>query len=98
MLIPQLYPVFIAGQYSKNDVAKLITVLNMYQRPETQNPHRLNLNGKQKKTERNQIPNKILSLSSSVTKVREYTISDVENIHHISICKPDKVWVSDWYS
>lgn len=56
MLIPHLYPVFIAGQYSKNDVAKLmdkITVLNTI--PKTRNTKsietestQLNLNGKQK--------------------------------------------------
>ncbi|XP_052716839.1 uncharacterized protein LOC128189320 [Crassostrea angulata] len=37
-----------------------------------------------------------LSLSSSVTKVREYTVQGVHNVYHISLNKSDRVWVSDW--
>nr|XP_011423138.2 uncharacterized protein LOC105325315 [Crassostrea gigas] len=37
-----------------------------------------------------------LSLSSSVSKVREYTVQGVHNVHHISLNKSDRVWGSDW--
>nr|XP_034336059.1 uncharacterized protein LOC117692415 [Crassostrea gigas] len=37
-----------------------------------------------------------LSLSSSVTKVREYTVPSVHHVYHISLNKSDRVWVSDW--
>ncbi|XP_065935183.1 tripartite motif-containing protein 2-like [Magallana gigas] len=36
-----------------------------------------------------------LSLSSSVTKVREYTVQGVNHVHHISLNKSDSVWGSD---
>ncbi|XP_052718570.1 uncharacterized protein LOC128190531 [Crassostrea angulata] len=40
--------------------------------------------------------NPTLSLSSSVFKVREYTVQGVHNVYHISLNKSDRVWVSDW--
>ena len=37
-----------------------------------------------------------LSLSSSVTKVREYSVPDVANLFHVSVDKSSRLWVSDW--
>eukprot|EP00105_Crassostrea_gigas_P008551 XP_011423138.1 PREDICTED: uncharacterized protein LOC105325315 [Crassostrea gigas] len=37
-----------------------------------------------------------LSLSSSVSKVREYTVPGIEHVRHISLVKSDRVWGSDW--
>nr|XP_022342734.1 uncharacterized protein LOC111136281 [Crassostrea virginica] len=36
-----------------------------------------------------------LSLSSSVTKVREYNVPGVDNACHVSVDKSDRLWVSD---
>ena len=36
-----------------------------------------------------------LSLSSSVTKVREYSVPGVDIVYHVSVDKLDKLWVSD---
>lgn len=36
-----------------------------------------------------------LSLSSSVSKIREYTLSGIDNAWHISIGQSQKLWVSD---
>ena len=37
-----------------------------------------------------------LSLSSSATKVREYSVPGVVNAFHVSLDKSDRIWVSDW--
>nr|XP_022344845.1 tripartite motif-containing protein 2-like [Crassostrea virginica] len=37
-----------------------------------------------------------LSLSSSVTKVRGYSVPDFVNAFHVSVDKSDRLWVSDW--
>ena len=36
-----------------------------------------------------------LSLSPSVTKVREYSVPGVESAYHVSVDKADRLWVSD---
>nr|XP_034306617.1 uncharacterized protein LOC117682665 [Crassostrea gigas] len=79
-------PIFTAGQYSKQDIAKLlggITVPNI--KPESRKI-RVKSDVKQ-----------ILSLSSSASKIREYTVPGVYNIYHISLGKSGRLWVSDWY-
>eukprot|EP00105_Crassostrea_gigas_P002376 XP_011414879.1 PREDICTED: tripartite motif-containing protein 3 [Crassostrea gigas] len=96
-------PVFTAGQYSKEDVAKLlgkITVPNIkpgnrkIKSMETVSI-RLKPTGKQRKQERQKSDVKqTLSLSSSVTKVREYTLG-VDDVFHISLGKSGRLWVSD---
>uniref|UniRef100_K1RCC5 Tripartite motif-containing protein 3 n=1 Tax=Magallana gigas TaxID=29159 RepID=K1RCC5_MAGGI len=98
-------PVFTAGQYSKEDVAKLlgrITVPNIKPQNRKIKPMetasiQLKPTGKQRKQER-QISDvkQTLSLSSSVTKVREYTVPGVPNLFHISLGKSGRLWVSDW--
>eukprot|EP00105_Crassostrea_gigas_P037700 XP_019921848.1 PREDICTED: uncharacterized protein LOC105326173 [Crassostrea gigas] len=97
-------PVFTAGQYSKDDVAKLlgrITVPNT--KPENRKikpmetaSTQLKLTGKQRKQDREKSDVKqTLSLSSSVTKVKEYTIPGVFSVYHISLGKSGRLWVSD---
>ncbi|XP_052678007.1 uncharacterized protein LOC128159016 [Crassostrea angulata] len=97
-------PVFTTGQHSKEDVAKLlgrITVPNtkaenrkikpMETAPSTKKP-----TGKQRKQDREKSDVKqTLCLSSSVTKVREYTVPGVGNVYHISLGKSGRLWVSD---
>nr|XP_034317843.1 uncharacterized protein LOC109617176 isoform X2 [Crassostrea gigas] len=98
-------PVFIAGQYSKEDVAKLlgrITVPNTKPenrkiKPMETSSTQLKPTGKQRKQDREKSDVKqTLSLSSSVTKVREYTVPGVYNVYHISLGKSGRLWVSDW--
>ncbi|XP_034317841.2 tripartite motif-containing protein 3-like [Magallana gigas] len=95
-------PVFTAGQYSKEDVAKLlgrITVPNT--KPENRKikpmktaSTQLKPTGKQRKQGREKSDVKqTLSLSSSVTKVRQYTIPGVDCVFHISLGKSGRIWV-----
>uniref|UniRef100_K1P7Z8 Tripartite motif-containing protein 3 n=1 Tax=Magallana gigas TaxID=29159 RepID=K1P7Z8_MAGGI len=52
--------------------------------------------GKQRKQEREKSDVKqTLSLSSSVTKVREYTVPGVDSVYHISLGKSGSLWASD---
>eukprot|EP00105_Crassostrea_gigas_P045835 XP_019929983.1 PREDICTED: uncharacterized protein LOC105346070 [Crassostrea gigas] len=98
-------PVFTAGQYSKEDVAKLlgrITVPNT--KPENRKikpmetaSTQLKPTGKQRKQDREKSDVKqTLCLSSSVTKVREYTVPGVGSVYHISLGKSGRFWVSDY--
>eukprot|EP00105_Crassostrea_gigas_P014834 XP_011431640.1 PREDICTED: tripartite motif-containing protein 3 [Crassostrea gigas] len=96
-------PVFTAGQHSKEDVAKLlgrITVPNT--KPENRKIKPMETastkkpTGKQKKQDREKSDVKqTLSLSSSVTKVREYTVPGFDGVFHISLGKSGRLWVSD---
>nr|XP_034317850.1 uncharacterized protein LOC105330023 [Crassostrea gigas] len=98
-------PVFTVGQYSKDDVAKLlgrITVPNT--KPENRKikpmetaSTQLKPTEKQRKQDREKSDVKqTLSLSSSVTKVREYTVPGVDYVFHISLGKSGRLWVSDY--
>uniref|UniRef100_A0A8W8LM52 B box-type domain-containing protein n=1 Tax=Magallana gigas TaxID=29159 RepID=A0A8W8LM52_MAGGI len=97
-------PIFTAGQYRKEDVAKLlgrITVPNT--KPENRKikpmetaSTQMKLTEKQRKQDREKSDVKqTLSLSSSVTKVREYTVPGVDNVFHISLGKSGRLWASD---
>ncbi|XP_052678009.1 uncharacterized protein LOC128159018 [Crassostrea angulata] len=95
-------PVFTAGQHSKEDVAKLLGRLKI---PNTKPENRkikpmetasteLKLTGKQDR-EKSDVK-QTLSLSSSVTKVREYTVPGVDDVCHISLGKSGRLWASDY--
>ncbi|XP_034306134.2 E3 ubiquitin-protein ligase TRIM71-like [Magallana gigas] len=96
-------PVFTAGQYSKEDVAKLLGRITL---PNTKPENRkikpmetastqMKPTGKQRKQDREKSDVKqTLSLSSSVTKVREYTVPGVRYVFHISLGKSGRLWVS----
>eukprot|EP00105_Crassostrea_gigas_P013248 XP_011429530.1 PREDICTED: uncharacterized protein LOC105329800 isoform X1 [Crassostrea gigas] len=97
-------PIFTAGNFSKEDIAKLlgrITIQNT--KPENRKikpmetaSTQLKPTGKQSKQGREKSDVKrTLSLSSSVTKVREYTVLVVDNVFHISLGKSGRLWVSD---
>nr|XP_034313595.1 E3 ubiquitin-protein ligase TRIM71-like [Crassostrea gigas] len=98
-------PEFTAGQYSKEDVAKLLGRVTV---PDTKPENRkikpmetavstqLKPTGKQRKQDREKSDVKqTLSLSASVTKVREYTVPGVNRVHHISLGKSGRLWASD---
>nr|XP_034310388.1 uncharacterized protein LOC117684021 [Crassostrea gigas] len=93
-------PLFSAGQYSKEDVAKLLGKITV---PNTKPVNRkikiietasmqLKPTVKQRKSDVKQT----LSLSSSVTKVREYTVPRVDFVCHVSLGISGRLWVSDW--
>ncbi|XP_052684908.1 protein PML-like [Crassostrea angulata] len=97
-------PVFTAGHLYKDDVSKLLGSVNF---PNTKPDNRrikpmenastqLKLTGKQTRrdVEKSDVK-QTLSLSSSVTKVREYTVPGVDNVHHISLGKSGRLWASD---
>lgn len=97
-------PVFTAGQYSKDDVAKLlgrITVPDIVPENREIKPMetvigQLKPTVKQKKQGGGKSDMKqTLSLSSSVTKVREYSLPGVKEAWHVSIDKSGGLWVSD---
>ncbi|XP_052676906.1 uncharacterized protein LOC128158194 [Crassostrea angulata] len=98
-------PIFTAGPYSKDDVAKLLGRITF---PNTKPENReikpmetaftqLKPTGKQRKQDREKSDVKqTLSLSSSVTKVREYTVPGVDCVYHISLGKSGRFWFSDY--
>nr|XP_034310295.1 E3 ubiquitin-protein ligase TRIM71 isoform X5 [Crassostrea gigas] len=97
-------PVFTAGRYSKEDVAKLmgrITILdtkpeNRKIKPRETSSTQLQPTGKHRKQEREKSDVKqTLSLSSSVTKVKEYKVPGVDQVCHVSLGKSGRLWVSD---
>ncbi|XP_078329843.1 uncharacterized protein LOC144624246 [Crassostrea virginica] len=98
-------PVFTAGQFNRDDVAKLLGRVNV---PNTEPEKRkiqpmeavsipMKFTKKQMEQSKEKSAMKqTLSLSSSVTKVREYSIPGVYNANHISADKSGRLWVSDW--
>eukprot|EP00105_Crassostrea_gigas_P010742 XP_011426114.1 PREDICTED: uncharacterized protein LOC105327377 [Crassostrea gigas] len=99
-----VHPVFNAGQYSKEDVTKL---LGRVTAPDTKPENRkikpmetvstqLKSTEKQNKQDREKSAMKqTLSLSSSVTKVREFKVQGVKDVIHISPGKSGRLWASD---
>ncbi|XP_052684357.1 uncharacterized protein LOC128164508 [Crassostrea angulata] len=97
-------PVFTAGQYSKEDVTKLLGRVTV---PDTKPEVReikpmetvstqLKSTEKHNKQDREKSAMKqTLSLSSSVTKVRQYTVPGVDSVYLISLCKSGRLWASD---
>nr|XP_022341637.1 tripartite motif-containing protein 2-like [Crassostrea virginica] len=97
-------PVFTAGTFNKNDVAKLLGKVNV---PNTKPEKRkiqpmeavtTHMKSTEKQLERSKEKSDMkqtLSLSSSVTKVREYSVPGVNSAFHVSVEKSDRLWVSD---
>nr|XP_034312080.1 uncharacterized protein LOC117684375 [Crassostrea gigas] len=99
-----VHPVFTAGQYSKKDDIKLLGRVTV---PDTKPEYReikpmttastgLKPTEKQSKEDKEKSDEKqTLPLSSSATKVREYTVPDVNSVCHISLNKSERLWGSD---
>uniref|UniRef100_A0A8W8J2A0 B box-type domain-containing protein n=1 Tax=Magallana gigas TaxID=29159 RepID=A0A8W8J2A0_MAGGI len=98
-------PVFTASQYSKEDVTKLLGRITV---PDTKPENRkikpmetavstqLKHTEKHNKQDREKSAMKqTLSLCSSGTKVREYTVPGVDCVWHISLGKSGRLWASD---
>ncbi|XP_061192360.1 uncharacterized protein LOC133200588 [Saccostrea echinata] len=100
-------PGFTAGQYSKTDVTKLLGKIRV---PNTIAEKReiksiesvyntaIKPTHKQMKEDRKKSDKKqTMSLSPSVTKVREFNVPGVDNIFHVSLDQSDRLWISDLY-
>ncbi|XP_061192359.1 tripartite motif-containing protein 2-like [Saccostrea echinata] len=98
-------PGFTAGQYSKSDVTKLLGKIHV---PNTKAEKReirpiqtvyntaMKPRHKQMKEDRKKSDKKqTLSLSASVTKVREFNVPGVKNVFHISVYQSDIFLFSD---
>nr|XP_022312748.1 uncharacterized protein LOC111117809 [Crassostrea virginica] len=99
-------PVFTAGQFNRDDVAKLLGILNI---PNTEPEKRkiqpmdseavstpMKFTEKQMEQSKEKSDMKqTLSLSSSVTKVREYSVPGVYSAFHVSVNKSGRLWVSN---
>ncbi|XP_062612355.1 uncharacterized protein LOC134274117 [Saccostrea cucullata] len=99
-------PVFTAGQYGKEGVAKLLGKLSIPEiKPETRKIKPMEIpslptpkkpTNKQLKSDKGKSNVKqTLSLSSSVTEVREFTVPGVDNVWHLSLDQSGRLWVSD---
>ncbi|XP_022337719.2 uncharacterized protein LOC111133539 isoform X2 [Crassostrea virginica] len=97
-------PVFTAGQFNKNDITKLLGRVNV---PNTKQEKRkiqpmeaesTRMKYTEKQSEQSKEKSDVkqtLSLSSSVTKVREYSVPGVCNACHASVDKSGRLWISD---
>nr|XP_022312755.1 uncharacterized protein LOC111117813 isoform X2 [Crassostrea virginica] len=98
-------PVFTAGQCNRDDVAKLLGGVNV---PNTEpekrkiqpmeavsTPMKFTEKQMEQSKEKSDVK-QTLSLSSSVTKVREYSVPGVSSAHHVSVDISCRLWVSDW--
>ncbi|XP_061182625.1 uncharacterized protein LOC133190962 [Saccostrea echinata] len=101
-------PIFTAGKCSKKDVAKLlgqITFPNIEKEMRRVQPLESKIPSHLKSTsyvyqvmeDSQQLSNikQTLSLSSSVTEVREFNVPGVKKVFHISQDQSDRLWVSD---
>ncbi|XP_078312670.1 uncharacterized protein LOC144619166 [Crassostrea virginica] len=97
-------PVFTGGKFSKDDISKLLGRVNV---PNTEPEKReiqsmdavtTHMKSTEKQFEQSKEKSDVkqtLSLSSSVTKVREYSVPGVVNAFHVSVEKSGRLWVSD---
>ncbi|XP_062571719.1 uncharacterized protein LOC134233738 [Saccostrea cucullata] len=100
-------PGFTAGQYNKSDVTKLLGKIHVSNtkaekrniRPiESVYNTAMKLTHKQMKEDRKKSDKKqTMSLSASVTKVREFNVPGVDDVHHVSQDQSDRLWISDLY-
>nr|XP_022297076.1 tripartite motif-containing protein 5-like isoform X1 [Crassostrea virginica]XP_022297077.1 tripartite motif-containing protein 5-like isoform X1 [Crassostrea virginica] len=97
-------PVFTAGRFSKNDVTKLLGKVNVpnkkpqkrkIQLMEAESAHMKSTEKQLEQSKEKSDMKPTLSLSSSLTKVREYSVPGVDSAYHVSVDKPGRLWVSD---
>nr|XP_022303865.1 E3 ubiquitin-protein ligase TRIM37-like [Crassostrea virginica] len=99
-------PVFTAGQFNRNDITNLLGKVNVLNaKPEKRKIQPMDseavtthLKSTEKQFEQSKEKsdmNQTLSQSSPVTKVREYSVPDVNNARHVSVDKLERLLVSD---
>ncbi|XP_061192378.1 tripartite motif-containing protein 2-like [Saccostrea echinata] len=104
-IIKPVTPGFTAGQYSKFDVTKLLGEIHV---PNTKAEKReirpfesvhnttMKPTQEQKEEDREKSDKKqTISLSASVSKVREFNVPGVDDVYHISLDQSDRLWISD---
>ncbi|XP_078310172.1 uncharacterized protein LOC111136995 isoform X1 [Crassostrea virginica] len=98
-------PLFTAGHVNKDDVAKLLGRVYVpntkpdkrkIQSMEAVTTHMKSTEKQLEQSKEKSDMKQTLSLSSSVTKVREYTVQGVNSAWHVSGDKSDRLWVSDY--
>ncbi|XP_078312151.1 uncharacterized protein LOC111134800 isoform X2 [Crassostrea virginica] len=98
-------PVFTAGQFNKDDVTKLLGKVHVpntdpekrkIQPMEPITTHMKSTEIKLEQSKEKSDMKQTLSLSSSVTQVREYSVPGIDNAFHVSVDKSGRIWVSDW--
>ncbi|XP_022341340.2 uncharacterized protein LOC111135501 [Crassostrea virginica] len=98
-------PVFTKGKFSKDDISKLLgSVIVPNIKPEKRKiqpmeavtTHMKSTEKQLEQTNEKSNVKQTLSLSSSVTKVREYSVPGVGSVWHVSVDKPGRLWVSDY--
>nr|XP_022340409.1 uncharacterized protein LOC111135021 isoform X2 [Crassostrea virginica]XP_022340410.1 uncharacterized protein LOC111135021 isoform X2 [Crassostrea virginica] len=97
-------PACIAGQFNRENVSKLLSRVNV---PNTEPEKRkiqpmeavtIHMKSTEKQLEQSKEKSNMkqtLSLSSSVTKVREYSLPGVDIAFHVSVDKSGRFWASD---
>nr|XP_022341338.1 uncharacterized protein LOC111135501 isoform X1 [Crassostrea virginica]XP_022341339.1 uncharacterized protein LOC111135501 isoform X1 [Crassostrea virginica] len=101
--IKPVIPEFTPGQFNKIDVEKILGKVNVPSKklekrkiqPLEESTH---IKSTEKQLEQRKEKSDVkptLSLSSSVTKVREYSVPGVENAFHVYMDKSDTIWVSN---
>ncbi|XP_078312641.1 uncharacterized protein LOC144619152 [Crassostrea virginica] len=97
-------PVFTAGQFNKHDIIKLLGRVNVpntkpekrkIQAMEAESTHMKSTKKQLEQSKEKSDEKQTLCLSSSVTKVREYSVPGVDSARHVSVDKPGRFWVSD---
>nr|XP_022296229.1 uncharacterized protein LOC111106014 [Crassostrea virginica] len=97
-------PEFIAGRFSKNDITKLLGKVNVpnkkpekrkIQPMEAESAHMKSTEKQLEQSKEKSDMKQTLSLSSSVTKVREYSVPGVNSVYHESADKSGRLWASD---
>ncbi|XP_022297069.2 uncharacterized protein LOC111106627 isoform X3 [Crassostrea virginica] len=97
-------PVFTAGRFSKNDISELLGKVNVphtkpqkrkIQPMEAESAHMKSTEKQLEQSKEKSDMKQTLSLSSSVTKVREYSVPGVDSVCHVSADKSGRFWVSD---
>ncbi|XP_078311977.1 uncharacterized protein LOC111135531 [Crassostrea virginica] len=93
-------PVFTKGKFSKDDISKLLGSVHVPNiKPEKRKIQPMeavttHMKSTEKQKEKSDVK-QTLSLSSSVTKVREYSVPGVDIVFHVSVGKSGRLWVSD---
>ncbi|XP_078310238.1 uncharacterized protein LOC111132730 isoform X2 [Crassostrea virginica] len=97
-------PVFTKGKFSKDDISKLLgSVIVPNIKPEKRKiqpmeavtTHMKSTEKQLEQTNEKSNVKQTLSLSSSVTKVREYSVPGVNSAYHVSVDKSGRLWVSN---
>ncbi|XP_061167483.1 uncharacterized protein LOC133176374 [Saccostrea echinata] len=101
-------PNFSSAQYNKNDVAKLLGKITVTDKkgelrsvePMEIPPIATSMKSTSEQTKQDEHvksdKKQTLSLSASVTKVREFNVPGVDGVYHVSLDQSGRLWISDF--